>query len=500
MICKYCKQEIDDNIKVCPFCGRKVSKIKNGFDKKSFSISPRNLAALGVMLAAIVIFVISLLYNMRPDPYAVAKASVTYIDDSGKITFLYNGKPLDGTFEVEIAAKHESLSGKTLSFLTKNGELYVVRKKGIDKVSDNVISYRMSADGRSIAYRNSVGELYLTKTSKVNPKQIDYNVIESNYCLSSDGETVAYLKTETTGDVMYYYNKKSVKYGSDRYPVLISDNARNVYTVDGSMNLYYSTKFGEERLICSNVEQTFACNSTYKNIIFYSDGATYLFTGKKEPVKLADTKLSLCTVSFAQKTTSSASDYFDNLVNVYGVGNFKNKAFEGEDKKLYYCNSSYSVNVVDENCSMINVVSGNNTAYYLKEGALYSVKLTSSKKSVVAENAENYYMASEGRYIYFLTSDGKLFAKRGKLDAKEIAENVSNAKISGYNFLFYSVSNGSKSSLYYTNKTKDGTKIAENVSEFGAGTSYAYYVETTENGAVYMYSKGNDDFRQRYQK
>lgn len=492
MICKKCKQKINKDESVCPHCGE---PIKASFIHRAISslkqMPMRNWLCVVILALAFLIAMAVFAYSFRPGPFAAKTVTISTITEPDNQTaFVYNGKRVEGAVSGSVLGANSSMFGDLLVFKTYENELYMVDKKGLYLVSNNVIAYQMASYGGKIVYLNSVNELYIFTCSNHKVKQIDYNVLSSNISISSGGSAVAYLKEETTGDVMYCYTGgKPEKYAEGRYPVAVSDGLKHLYMVDGSMNLYYASG-GKETEVFQNVDSSFVFDNDFSDVLFHSSGASYLYQPGKEAVMIAEKSVALvCSPDIANHTNNTLYS-MDTVVMSYGISSFKDKFYTDGEGTLYHVGKKFQTKMIDTGVSVGLVSDNGKKVYYLKGGALTS-STAKGKITVIAEQVDHFRMTGDSRYIYYTDEMGILWGKHGRLKAKKIAENVITIQQSGRDYLFYTVLNQDVQSLYGLKDLSAPKLLSEHLGEVFAFAGSAYYLED----GVRYFSNGNLKFK-----
>lgn len=156
---------------------------------------------IGIAIVAVIILavVISIIGLFIPDKFQTpGKDYVIYeVDDDGQMQIIFNGKkPVvvdeDITKEISESGIAVTYDQEYVVFLTTSNELYVVDKKGAEKVAEDIVDFKLSALGDSILYINEDGELYSGEVSKADKaKEIDSDVAGIN-AISPDGSAFAY--------------------------------------------------------------------------------------------------------------------------------------------------------------------------------------------------------------------------------------------------------------------------------------------------------------------
>ncbi|MCI8589885.1 MAG: hypothetical protein HFE77_04155 [Clostridiales bacterium] len=496
MICKKCGQETNSNDAFCAHCKEPLKKNMMSRALDTLKQMPlRNWLCVIILVLALVIAVWVLAYSFRPGPFSSKTVTITCVEDGKDTVFFYNDKLLEGTFSGVMVNSSTSMYGDLLVFMTEQDELYMVNKKGLYLISNNVAAYRMASYGGGLAYVNSEGELFRFTCKNKKTKQIDTDVLDSHISVSSGGDAIAYLKKEADSEVMYCFSgKKTERYAEDRTPVAVSDGLKHLYTVDGSMNLYY-TSGGKETAVFRNVANTFAFDNDFSDILFYADSGSYLFKPGSEATLVSDAMVDLvCSVELASYR-SNPSFSMDTIIVSYGIRTFANKFYADINQNLHYVGRKYQSSLIDTLVSMPMVNDKGSRVYYVKDFNLVS-STSKGKTSVLAKGIASYHMTGDGRYLYYMDQNSVLWGKRGNLKAKKIAEAINIVRQSGRDYLFYTIQRDGVNDLYVIRGVSKPKLLCENVSSFSAAAGSAYY----EEAGSYYFSSGNSKFKKIYAK
>ncbi len=457
-------------------------KVKPVMDKVRPFVQQNKLLVTGIAGGVALILCIAIIIGMLTagngfTPYRHAIRAE--INDSGNVIILYDAKKAIVTsMEASaISEARDSIDGSVHAFLTKEGELAVVKDKKVTVVADEVQNFILSVNGGGIGYIAKDGDksvLYLyTLKNKKTTAVTDENPY--SYDLSPDGKTIAYFQQDADAKeatLMYFNGSKRIKITSSAVKLLgLSNKGKYIYVVskndDNEAILYtYNTKGEREKLgACSTVRTVF--NEDHTQILFYNrksreeDQRSYISTKGKEGVKVSS--------SFAIPLCPSGSDYYS--ANIPGnESNSRTVPAANLYNKVYLCYAD-----------------GQTNAWYLRKNTDKSAKL--------ANNISNPTLDESGKYLYYINKDGDLNVLQVKHGdsasdkAKQLASDVSNYVVTSNRSKVYYVS---EKSLYSCNgKTGSGkrTIASEDVSSTLVinRKDVVYYIM---DGDVYACSNG----------
>ncbi|MGN0506578.1 MAG: zinc-ribbon domain-containing protein [Lachnospiraceae bacterium] len=459
MTCSKCGKEIADGSTVCPECGATldeevketvaeetvteeapVEETKTEPEPATQEVVTEESAAetpletvkhafLGlsknakIAIAAVAVVLVVLLiacFSGGKDRYTLMEYGTGYYLE-GPDEFLFN---LEGdTVESDemIYTVYHSADASLTAFLDFEDTLYVIGKKGIIKVNDDVDAVQVSFYGDTIAYVKDtddyIGSLYLYNVSKGKSTLIDRDVYIDNFVLSPDGKSVAYIGGceasifSVEGDL--YLSKKGKegeKLYSNSVPLAITDGGKHVYYVKDKEKLYV-----DDERITSAVFGTYYFNVDNTELLYEKDGNTYYYTLKFEsPVKLKGTSFRslVAPADMAQQLTTS----FYYNVATYGIDTFNESLINLSGDVYYVSDEGESVEKVGSMRSYQMTADGESLIFRESDGDLQYIK--NIHKSLEAKQlgddleAESFSASKDLKKVYYL-SDGELFYLKG---------------------------------------------------------------------------------------
>ena len=442
------------------------------------------IGALGIVALILCISVLASLFS--GNGFSAVKHSIMAMVDNDEVCVLYDAKKVKSTGleATGIRSQRQSIDGTVLVLLTKEGDLAFVKGTKLTKIADEVSDFVISADGTGVAYTvNEDGDtklyLYNVKTKKANV--VTSKMYGSSYCLSPNGDSIAYFEKKEGDEeakLMLFKGKKSTKITSASVTLLgLSDNGKYIYVIgkndDNASVLYSYNKKGDRDKLGAISGSRVMFNEDHTQILFYSDGKSYISTKGKEAVKISSSQ--------AQPILpNSCENFSDGITYTVPTDNLFNKVYSC-DGNIWYIrkNTDKSVKLAND-ASSVTLSEDAKYVYYVNKGELKVLKVShgdnaSDKAKVLAEDISNYVVTSDCKKVYYV-SDGSLYAVNGKTGKGK--KTVANEDVAA------SLAINAKDVVYYymdgdVYASKNGSKGKKVVSD-------AVYFETTANGIVYV--------------
>ncbi len=460
-------------------------KVKPVMDKVRPFVQQNKLLVTGIAGGVALILCIAIIIGMLTagngfTPYRHAIRAE--INDSGNVIILYDAKKAIVT-SIEASAISEardSIDGSVYAFLTKEGELAVVKDKKVTVVADEVQNFILSVNGGGIGYIAKDGDksvLYLyTLKNKKTTAVTDEN--PSSYDLSPDGKTIAYFQQDADAEdatLMYFNGSKRIKITSSAVKLLgLSNKGKYIYVVsrndDNEAILYtYNTKGEREKLgACSTGDAVF--NEDHTQILFYNskslgeDPRSYISTKGKEGVKVSSSlAVPICPSGSYYYTAGSsltvpAANLYNKVYLCYADGqtnawylrkntdksaklanNISNPTLDESGKYLYYINKDGDLNVLQvkhgdsasdkakqlaSDVHSYVVTSNRSKIYYVSEKSLYSCngKTGSGKRTIASEDVSSTLVINRKDVVYYIM-DGDVYAcSNGRKGSKVVSD------------------------------------------------------------------------------
>jgi len=465
-------------------------------EKKAYKDGEKNLSRFlkpGLAgLCVLVLFAIILkvaVFREKPYEKLSEKAILEFYEEKDRnyICF-HNGEKLQLDDEHLLNPVY-SMDKTVLCYVNEHNEFMVIkdgelRKTGIEDVS----GVKVSDGGDTIAYftqkTNSVykaafgfedtietGTLSLYYIDKNKSDEIATDVVIGSATLSPDGETVAYVtEYEATDDFRGYYSvkgRKPVEVGKEKRVFAISDKAKHVYYMDVD-RIYVQKKGKEEEKLASGLRSVEALlNKDYTELLYLSDGKTYVSVDGGEKKKVSGTTLStvLFPESAAYANSKMEAESGTITVSYTGVDTFKEKVlYSDSDRAVYFMSDAYEDEMLASDIRL------NDASYALSddyESLVYLhntdvVLVTDFEKGGVKKdlddeaNARELYADGKLKYVYYVNAEKELYCLKGR-KAKKIADDVTSVCISeDGKYCYYVVE---KEKYCYSKKGRKGKEL-----------------------------------------
>ena len=440
--------------------------------------------ALGVLALILCISILVSLFSTNG--FITMKHSIGVQVKDEEVYIIYDAKKAKATGldAKRIDQTQVNIDGTVLALLTDEGQLAVVKGTKLTKVAEDVTSFKISEDGTGIAYvvRDEDGTtLFLYNVKNKKSKEVSDDLYRS-YTIAPNGDSVAYMEMKEDDEeakLMFFKGKKSIKVTSNAVSLLgISNNGKFIYAIgendDGKSTLYTYNKKGDRNKLGSIGGSEVIFNEDHTQILFYSDGKSYISTKGKEAVKIASTN--------AYVLIPNSSEYF------YSSNSCLTAPTDNLYNKVYSCNGDvwYIRKNVNKNEKLVNDAYGltlsedGERVYYYKDDELCVLQVkhgdnASDKAKVLAEDITDYVVTSDGKKVYYISDDSVycVNAKNGKGK-----KTVANDDVESYLYI------NAKDVVYYIMEgdayaSKNGSKGKKVVSD-------AEDIDATANGIVYI--------------
>lgn len=455
------------------------------------------LGVIGGVALLLVVVVLCAIFG-GGNGYVQLKESIT-VEKSGEDEYsvIVGKKVLKTTIESEegIDDMNSSLNGKVAAILTGEGELYVVKGSKVKKVAEDVTGFKLSVDGKGVAYTvceedDEDTTLYLAKVSNVKSTKITDN-LGGDYVVAPNGGSVAYYEDggEDPDELMLFNGKKSTSICDDEGSSLygMSNNGKQIYVSlkkDDESVFYSFNKKGEKtKLETLGSAYSVYFNDDHTQVLFENeDGKTFISTKGKAAVKASSDSLRLIVAP------GSATMYDDHSYRTatYPVSNLYNHVYRSGDA-AFMVKKSKTIKLVSK-ASNMQLDGDAEYLYYLYDGdEIRYIKISQGEKAsekaktLVREEAE-FIVTSDRKYVYYIEEDDDtLMCVNGKKGGtpRQVAEDLdlsAGAALSNKDVFYYVVDDD----LYAVSNGKSGKKVLSDVDD----------VYSSENGYVYAQ---NDD-------
>lgn len=479
MKCPKCGAENAPESTFCVSCGASLSEQ----EKKKVSDTPIDVEALkakvmpviknkilwiGVAAVLVLIILISAISSIASSGNGFVEMVPTVLPNTvdGETTFIYKDKVLKDKIPGNVSDLKNSIDGKYGAFVNSEKTLYAVKGTKFIKVKEDVDSnsVTLAVSGKGLLYAvkndNAESELY---HYTFGGKSVLVSENASSWIISPDGKTAVYTVEDDDQKNTYFFNgKKSEKISSsDVSLVAMSNGGKYIYAImhddDSKINLYNITKKGEKSKIASNVGLSgFTMNLDHTQVLFTSDGKTYISTNAKEAVKISSKSVDLVSLDYFPVEDNDITAPVKNLYNhVYT---------DGDGVWLIKKNVDKSVKLVSKT-SNLQLDSTASYLYYMYDGKeLRVIKISDGEKAsdkavtLVDDSVERYVVTSNRSLVYYIL-DKELHSvngKNGKKDRRISKDDVESVlAISGKDVVYYKMDDA----IYACSNGKSGTKV-----------------------------------------
>lgn len=498
-ICPNCTSAFDDTPKYCSHCGAKLPDTpaasvifseegikevsSDSVSSQSAPIQPlsaethspeyvrqnrRNLwrfvSLLAIAFALVLSFVLGLsfLHNLREKAVVSVKDSVLVMESdndefvgvsrSGRQVILKTEShlvpPQDGT-----SLYLRSADGSKLVFLDSMKVLRLFDGSRFTAVAEDAQDYQISFDGSAVAYTNTDNDLFLYRKGKA--QRIASRVLEG-FCLSPDGETLAYVREEGGTTVACYFNSKERTIAKEAVPIAISNGGTYVYYYTLSKGVVYVQKGSNQdsrQKLLDSFSGLYCFNVNGEQLLLTDGSNTYFSEYGGERIKIASAPLEL----LAPDSLACSRGM------IYGVKNLKDRFYitssNPEGNHVYHLNDRLELSSLLKNIPVWSLMEDGQTLLYEKNQNLYYINLrnTDGGESKVVGSVRGWRHSGDGKRVLFVDDEGESwFATLGREPKRITAETINTDEAVPLESGFVYEIDGS---LFYTDGGK-GSKIS----------------------------------------
>ena len=421
--------------KIKPACAAGCGKIKTlavkGDEKLGEKLGDKKMYVYAGFIGLIgILMVIAAIAGLIPNDngYLGYDYAVELEANDDTVYLMKEGKAIALSTDAESVSNYtSSIDGKVTVF-TSEGVLYAVKGKKAVKIAEDVASYSLSLYGDYVVYCTTESTYYHCKVSNGKATEMfEYSDDEFLVCyaISPNGKNVAYVTVdeEYEGTLYYFNGKKSTKITKRNAAVVgLSDGGKYIYCVEESKSgktslISYNKKGKETKIDSCDYDDGFCFNLDASEIMFMSNGKTYVSVKGKEPIKVASSDLELLTpagVNESHEITENSSFYpVETLFNhVYVSGN-----------AAYFVSKKESKNIKLVKGSDFTLDSSAQYLYYMDKEDLMVLQISKGEKAedkakLIAEEAYFYIVTSDRKLVYYADEDRELYAVNGKKGGK----------------------------------------------------------------------------------
>lgn len=479
--CSMCGADAAPRTKFCPACGGAVYPVapvaqegegaSEAAPKKKLPV--KLLAILAIALVVVVLAVV-LIVNLLPkksnalDIKRTVDVNAEFDSENEKTYFYAGGKKLDFSMDGDANIISYSLNGEVTLIKDEDGLLYFVKDSKLTKITTvEVASYKLSTEGKAVAYVDEDGALFLYKIKDKKATKISDMLYASSYQLSPDGNTVAYAEGEDDEfSMIVWVDGKKTEYGDNLRPVGVSNKGKLVYYHNIDKEAVYVTKGKDKEPV--KLLGDISASASYYSIIFNADHTEAIFSDGEKFYAVEDgkekVKISSKNISSAHMSRNSKS--------------FKKQYYIDSDKDLYYIGSNWEpVKIASDVASFRTSESGDVVYYRDADGNLYRGKGYGNQFTKIADEVKSSYVINpEGTQCYYMDDDANLYYVKKTEKAKKVAADVDEFDLSQDGYCFMIVDRGSDGgTLYYSKNGGEKKKVVEEVVDLYCENDATYY-------------------------
>lgn len=380
-----------------------------------------------------------------------------------------------------------AMDGSAAAFLTDDRELYLVDGHRIKKIASDVHHFEISVSGSGIAYAQQYVDQYALTLYSVHDRvsrEVTDALSRLDFSVSPDGRTVAYYEQQGDREVLMYHRKGKNQVVTDEHADLIglSDDAKYIYCVcskakDQSILCAFNSRGKKQELgRISSISVKFSAD--HRQIMFYSDGKTYISSNGQEGISVSSYPLYLVTAPNSQSAadgnaiTYPVSSLFDHVYT----------CSDGESTSAWLIrkNAEKSIKLVSR-VSGCTLDASTDYLYYLHDmNQLRYIKISDGRNAAqrfrsLADNVDAYVLTSDRKTAYF-TSDGALCVVNGKKggSVRTLCQDTASLApiLNKGNFVYY-LKDGR---LYACKNGRRVTSVANNIQSVYSSSNSVVYI------------------------
>jgi hypothetical protein len=380
-----------------------------------------------IAIVAVIVVALIAINLFKPSKYGYSKGAVylTYDRDNDE-TIVAPTWAAATRVEGSYSTLFSSLDGKSAAFTVKvSGEsgytLYYVDGK-TKKVSDEVRSFMISADGNAVAYTKGDGsstgttDLYLYDGGK--STKIANEVIDRAISISPNGKTVGYA-TSKDGNVRgYIRNGKPQELGKDAIPFAVANGAKYVYY--SKLSVYYVQRG-------MNSDKKEKLGEGLSEVLFNKDLSQIIYVSDSD-----DSARSFISVN-GQKRISLSRQYRTYVTPAntarmsyqISASSFADTFYRDDSGGVSRINRKFETSSVVKNAGYYTLARDGKTLYYTKNNRVYKMNAfnADADPTVLVDGdlrTSNALVTSDGG-IFYEDYDGLMY-KKGAGKAKLITD------------------------------------------------------------------------------
>lgn len=488
-----------------PYVGKPYTPAAQKDKKERIPLHISKQQAISILIAAIVVILVvgGIVIGRRASAgngYSPVMRHIEYVykpADENSL-FFFDGAQVD-VVDGSIRAFYECRNGGVAYAINEDDTLFLVTKKQITKLAEDVESAEISDNGNVLVYLDAWDTLYSLDLEKKKLESLSEETAWYDldgykcYAISPDGKTVMFTTEEDDSFTTHIWNRGEMRELEDCIGLVTTDNADTVYCFGEDESIYaYHFKKDEIIKLAPDTDGLFMNKKCNEMIFSYSD-KYYLSIDGGERIRLGKYD-NIYPILPRNNPYQHIYSEVNTIQMICGSVTYNIDTFIGTMMLFTDDDDNYSIGYIDKNYEVQTVVD----KVDLKSG--YSVQATQDLKTIFYVARNSMYMINEKNdYVPEKIASG--------LDLSE----------SGYPELYIKASPDGKR-IYYVDEDKilyclqDGnkTEIADEVLYSTLGMtddgvlyyladaeSYDYntFDNTKQNGVLYRCANGKNPIR-----
>lgn len=366
-------------------------------------------------------------------------------------------------------------------YTESSGDLFYITKEEIKKIgtktSKDPFDAVISSDGSGVLYTVN-SELFFYDADNDNIQSIADAVAPSAFCISPDGNTIAYVSDAY--EMYTYTNGEYNFYSYIARPIAVSNSGKQIITKD---NQYHEIYIINEMSLNSHIIPTVSWGSdcwmgwgdSIPQVLFSTEGHSWICLDGVNLIELSNF-MNLPSLLLPEHTVSNE------------IADFTKKLYY-TDREVIYVDEQGNDKTVISDCKNMILTKDGSYIYYFCDDILFQAKvddITDEKekiepkiisRGISASSSGSLYVNSDNNSIYYVDYNHDLFQVAGER-WNLLSEKILSSTMT-YDGVLYYISN--ENILYMCSDGINITPIAENV----------YHVESCGNDVYYWADEKN---------
>ncbi|MDO5015028.1 MAG: hypothetical protein Q4E28_03650 [Clostridia bacterium] len=463
-------------------------------DKSLPKAKTKKFLLIAACLLVSIILIVVLIYKIRvPDTFKdpIKEFEVFQTKENESVIFI-DGK--------ECEYKIPNTDGNTvftfdlgmskLFILNRTGDLFLINNLNHPKkIDEKVVSFKVSANGKYVAYINSDKNLILkdvdSNKSKLIRDKLDNTLA---FEISPSGKSIVYADKQNLNEAFVYVNTngKERKLAEKMFPIAVNDDASSIYLISPKEELYYLKPDKNEKknklIKLSDVSLgkfPIFFNNSMEEVVFSNEHGTFYFSEEeKNAKKILDEE---SAIMIPKLKAGGYSNLPDQKIVLSTSTVLKNYYYSLSNTIYYIDNVEHSKKLASK-VTQAEITDNLDSLFYIdSDKNLYKLfKRDPENKQLLAKDCYSFISNSSGTAYYYIDKHNDLYYSYKNKEPEKYAEKTINAMLNKDGTLIYTKfdkEEGVKGTVFVVKPGSEPKEIAKNASGvLVSGKLYAYFV------------------------